>query len=458
MNTSRGIAVKRAAAAVALLCMSSVRVDAQFLRLGPLDFDAVASLEGVYTTNVDGARPSQTTKEQEDYYMVAALNLKSSSSVLRNSTLDVDTGIAVEKHAKRKDLDTLSEPFGNARIDNTTRSGRYTLHLNAFMGKTARTQQGTYISGTFMKRDVNTVSGYGAELTWVRGKIRWQARGSYARERHQDPEFQTGDRNSKDLGFGAAWTFSKRVSLRYDYSRSRTVTINEPDSYSGWDESQNAGLEVRLLTRPLLTYALGVENQMSQGVQEGWEPTHTLAISDTRSLSKKLSLSADATYRKEQTKDVNDISFTYSVSMNHALSRTARQELRLTREPVNTFGSTIDTDSTTVDYSFQKADLFMYHLNLVLGISYARNKPLGAPPPPVVTSAESMAVETASTEVAPSGEAEETWTYSASLSYDRKVSRKLSRSLAYGYSYEESNFVDEPLEEHRVTLTYKYAF
>lgn len=448
----------RAVTVAMLLCLSSIQSNAQFLRLGPLNFDAVGILEGVYTTNVDGARPSQTTKEQEDYYVVAGLALKSSSSILRNSKLSVDTGIAIEKHGKRKDLDTLSEPFGHARMDNATTSGRYTLHLNAFVDKSAKTQQGTFVPGSFKKRDVNTASGYGVDLAWQRGKVRWQARGASGRERHQDTEFQTGDRNTEDLGFGGSWNLSKRVSLRYDYSRSRTVLVNEPDSFSGWDESQNAGVDVQLLTRPKLSYMLGVEKQKTQGVQEGWEPTHTLTISDTRSLGKKLKLSADATYRKEQTKDVNDIAFTYSVALDHAISRTAKQNLKLTRAPVNTFGSTTDTDSTMVDYRFQKADLFMYHLNLELGIVYARNKPLGAPPPPATTNAESMAVGSAPTEVAPSGGAEETWTYSANLSYDRKVSRKLNRSLAYAYSYEESNLVDEPLEEHRVTLAYTYVF
>ena len=38
------------------------------------------------------------------------------------------------------------------------------------------------------------------------------------------------------------------------------------------------------------------------------------------------------------------------------------------------------------------------------------------------------------------------------------LSRRLGRSIAYNYFYEDISNFDEPLKEHRVTLSYTYDF
>jgi hypothetical protein len=111
-------------AVAALLLLPCTVARAQFIRIGPFDFGATAKLEGIYTTNVDGVRPSSATKEMKDYYATASFDLTSSMTLFRNSTIGLSTGLTIEKHARRKDLDTLSEPFGRARIDTAgTRCG-----------------------------------------------------------------------------------------------------------------------------------------------------------------------------------------------------------------------------------------------------------------------------------------------------------------------------------------------
>jgi hypothetical protein len=227
-----------------------------------------------------------------------------------------------------------------------------------------------------------------------------------------------------------------RVGLSYSYSRTKSEYINQPQSFDGWDQSQNVGLTFLVVERPAITYTFGFSQETEQGVAQSWEPTHSFGISDVRMITKTLKLSLDATYGIEETTEANDISLVYSMGLDHTISRTATETLTLTKEPVRTFGSTSDTDSTGVQYSFRKNDLFIYHLNLDATVGFTRDKPLGAP---------SSAIE-------------ETWTYTAGLTYARQLSRKWARDISYLYSHESSNLYDEPIDEQRVTLTYVYTY
>lgn len=429
------------------------------MRLGPLNFDAVGDIEAIYTTNVDGVRPSATDKEMTDYYIMASFGLKSTSPILRGSKLSVDTGIATEKHFVRDDLDTLSEPFGRGRIDTELESGRYTLALNAYIDKTANTREGTFVPGSLKKkRDVRTDSGYGADLSWTRGKVTWKANASTSSTRHDDPEYQIDDHDRDDLGFGASWALAKRLSLRYDHVRNREQLVNQRESYSDWDYTESAGLVLQVLERPVVAYTLGTQRESTQGEVGGWEMTHDLTLSDSRQLTKKLDLSADISYHREGRAEATDIATTFHVGLQHQISRTARQSLDVTREPVETFGSTTETDSTTIRYQFYKNDLFMYYLNLVLGVQYGRDEPLGKPTPVLPLAEEAVPGEAAPAVAASASPVEETWAYTVNLSHSRALSRRTTRSLVYDYSYEESNRSDEPLEEHRATLKYTHMF
>ena len=433
-----GAGARIAVAAAALLFLPCTITHAQFIRIGPFDFGATAKLGGVYTTNVDDVRPSGTTKEMKDYYATAAFDLASSDTLFQNFTVDLSTGVTVERHARRKDLDTTSDPFGRGRIDTEFQFGRYTLRLNLASDTTFAERQGTYVpSGSNSTRDVNTVTDYGAELEWKRNDLTVVGSFDGSRERHRDAQFRSGDQNTYSGSLNADWQFSKRLALSYAYKREMTELLNGPtNSFSGWNERHTVGLTFEILERPNILYTLGAEQSSVQGEKINWEPTHTLALRDGLDLTKTLRLTGDAQYKYARRLASDEIAFTCKLGLENEVSRTVHQSLSLTKEPANTFGSTAMTDVTAVDYDLTKKDLFIYNLTFSFDVGFANNKPMGAA----------------------LGETESVWTYDVSLAHDRALSRKLNRKLAYTYHCEKSSLIDENLVEHRVTLDFTYTF
>jgi hypothetical protein len=272
-------------------------------------------------------------------------------------------------------------------------------------------------------------------LTWKRERLTLWGGASYSRLWHQDTDFKSDDQDNMQYSLSANWELSKRLSLVYDYKRTKTDFVNQPESYKDWDLAESAGIKWQVLTTPQLSYQLAMQRTISQGEEIGWEPTHTFDLSEQIDLSKTLRLTLDAQYQYAQKTVENSIAFTYGVSLDNEVSRTVRQSLRASREPARTFGSTADTDTTSVHYSFQKQDLFIYSLTFNLDIDYSYNKPLGG-----------------------EGEAETTWEYTPSLAWDRAVSRKIHRLLKYQYDYNTTSAESEAITEHRITLTYTYTF
>ena len=409
---------------------------AQFLRIGPLDFDATLGLTGYYTSNVDGVRKSQATKEMQDYYGVASLDIASTSDLVRNSKLAIDVGMTVEKHVNRPDLDTVTEPFGRARVDGQFDFGRYTLLANASHDTESTTATDTYVPGNRRTRDVNSTDGAGVGLNWKYETVSAGVRYAYAQERHQDKDFQDGDQDTQNFDLNARWDATRRVSLLADYERDKTDLINQPDSFKDWNETTSIGLSFLLLDRPHSTYELSLEQTTSQGQTQSWQPVHTFNVGDELQLARNLRLSGGATYTIKQHTSANELDFTYNLAISHDISDTAHESLTFQREPARTFGSTIETDSTRYGYDFTKSDLFIYNLTLDLGVQCSIDEPMSG-----------------------SGQSgETTWTYTAGLTYPRKVSRKIDRVIAYHYSYETSSLQSEPLEEHRVSISYVYKY
>lgn len=421
----------------ALFCLPGVAAHAQFIRIGPFDFEARAGLAGIYTTNVDGVRPDATDKEMKDYYAVASFDLTSSTTMFRNSKVDLSTGVTVEKHAKRSDLDTLSEPFGVGRIDTEFEFGRYTLRLNLAHDVTTETREDTYEpSSVKKKRDIQHITDYGAELGWQRNDLKVLTSVNGSKTRHDDAAYQIDDQDTMDYVFSADWQFSERLGLSYAYKRNKTEMINQPESYSGWDERNNVGLTFEILERPHFTYTLGAEQSSVQGETIDWEPTHTFTLDDHIDFSQRTRLRGNVSYKYAQKYAADEIALTCDVVLENDLSHTAHQSLTLSKQPAGTFGSTEKTDVTSVGYDFQKKDLFIYNLNFTFAASYKHNRPIGEG----------------------SGEIENVTIVTPQLSYDRAVSRKINRSLAYQYHWEHSNLQSENLTEHRVTLKYTYTF
>ncbi|MFH1029114.1 MAG: hypothetical protein V1791_14015, partial [Pseudomonadota bacterium] len=199
---------------------------------------------------------------------------------------------------------------------------------------------------------------------------------------------------------------------------------------------QSAGLTLQLLERPRFTYTLAMEKSDSQGIWGSWHPTHNFNISDNFDISESFRIAANANYAIDEQLPANDIAFTYGIIISHDISRTMRENLSISRQPVDTFGTSADTDSTTIDYSFSKNDLFIYNLNLNLGVGYAIDRPMGPD----------------------AGPEERTWRYRAGLTHSRVLTRKITRTIDYTYTRENSNLEPEVLDEQRVTIGFNYRF
>ncbi|MCB1101937.1 MAG: hypothetical protein KDL10_06215, partial [Kiritimatiellae bacterium] len=113
---------------------------AQFLRLGPFDFDAKTGLEGIYTTNVDEVRPSEATAEMEDYYAIWSFDLFSTTAFNPNTKVQLDTGISIEKHANRPDLDNSESPFGRFLLRFDTDLNRFVVYGEVSYEKSSDSQ------------------------------------------------------------------------------------------------------------------------------------------------------------------------------------------------------------------------------------------------------------------------------------------------------------------------------
>lgn len=423
--------------AILWVCISGVSAQAQFIRIGPFDFGAGADLDLVYSTNVEGVRPGATDKEMKDYYAVASFNLASSSASFRNSSIDLSTGITVERHLRRTDLDTTSDPFGQGQIDTAFELGRYTLRLNLANQTTFEEKEGTYTpSGSRNKRDVRTATDYGAELQWKRNELTVAGGASGSRERHREDEFKVADQNKYTAYLNGDWQFSQRLGLNFAYKRDKTDLVHVEDSYSGWDEKTTIGLESMILERPHLTYTLGAERSKVQDEEIDWEPTHTFTLDDHFEFSPRTRLTGNISYKYTDRYADDEIALTCNVVLDNEFSRTAQQSLRVSKQPAGTFGSTEKTDMTSVEYLLRKDDLFIYNLNFTFSASYKHNRPMGEG----------------------AGEIENITRLTPELSWSRAVSRKINRTLSYLYLWEHSNLESENLTEHRVTFSYTYTF
>jgi len=422
-------------AALLVLLTGSPAAHAQFLRVGPFDFTSKVYTEAVYTTNVEGERESEAEQEREDYYLVLGVDLISQADITPRTSLDLDTGIAMEKHFVRSDLDNSEEPFGRVRLKSNTEIGRLRFMTFAAWERKSESADDVVLTGGRSKktRNPSTTIDYGAEVRWDREPIRLGAGYEHTRERYEKEEFQDGDKDETTVDFDIAWIITPTLSLGYKLERTRTEDVNDPADDAPWKTTETISLDWRLaiLERPTLTYTLGVEKEDTDEEKGEWEPTHTLTIMDRWDLTKALELQADASYSYEDKPEEDDIAFTYGVILSHEISRTADQQLSATREPRATFGSTAESDTTELTYNFVKRDLFIYNLEFRFMAGYETTKTPGQPTENVLS-------------------------YETGLEHSSLVTRRLSRSLRYLYTYEDSNLEDEILDEHRVELRYEF--
>jgi len=411
------------------------RAEAQFLRLGPLDFMSKLTTELIYTTNVEQERKSEAKGEMEDFYIIVSLDLVSDAAIAPSTQLKLDTGMSVEKHLNRSDLDNSTNPFGRANIETLTEISRYTLALQAGWERTSESSEDTAFPGSSrLTRREQEKYGYNAELMWETDPLRLSANYDFKAERYIAEEDQINDKDTVGYLFESNYRITRRVQAVYSYKGSRDELVNVPDDEPVWEITQRILLNFTLTEKPKFTYGWGYEKEDVGDDKGDWEMIHTFNLSDDFQLNPRVKGFYAISYEIEEVAEENDVAFTYGGGVEHEISSSAKQTLSAKKEPVDTFGSTTDTDSTTITYDFKKMDLIMYNLTFGFNVSYQIDEPLSA------------------------GPTEKIWTYNTSLAHEVALSTRLTRRLEYLYTREDSNLEEELLEEHRVTLSFTYSF
>ncbi|MCP5487546.1 MAG: hypothetical protein H7A43_02765 [Verrucomicrobia bacterium] len=411
---------------------------AQFLRLGPFDFDATTSLEGIYTTNVEEQYPSEQTAEPEDYYFIWSLDLMSSTAFNPNTTVDLNFGTSIEKHLNRPDLDNSENPFGHFNLRVETDLNRYLLYGEVSYERNSDSSDfsNTFFPDTKTKgRKVSSLFEYGAGIDWEYNQFYAGASYEYSEDRYDDAEFQIGDKDTETMEYHFGVQLLSNLSLGYEYETEDTTLVREPPPNTTTKKTQKIAIDwdVKIIERPELTYSFGVEKEDQDGEEGEWEPIHTFRLSDEREIASNLKYDYFASYEIEQTPEADDIAFEFGGGIEHQVSPSLSHRFTARKQPVDTFGSTEDTDETEFEYSLDKRDLIIQGGYLTASATYTIDRPVRGPE-------------------------ERTWEYEVNLGHEAQLTSRLSRTWEYSYTREDSDLVDELLEEHRFTLTLKYDF
>lgn len=422
----------RAGLVVVLLALWPAVSPAQFLRLGPFDFDANLKAGAVYSSNIDGVRPTEAQPVEDDYYIFAGFDLNSRAPVTPRTTLTLNTGMTVEKHFKREDLDNSSEPFGQLRLSSATDIGYLELDAMASYQRASQSATDTFVAGGRSKtRSPNTTMEYKVGARWERNRASASTGYGQRSQRYEKAEFKDGDSDDTSFEWGVGYRLSDKVRTAFRQERRKQEKPRDPEDDPTWDQTDTATLDWILYDEPRLTYTLGYEREKKGGVQGDWEPTHGLSISDDWEFNPRLRASANAAYTYEKNPEDDDVQFTYSGAIEHDLTSRVTHRLSATRQPRATFGSTAETDTTTLDYSLRIDDFYLYGLNLRFGVTYLIDRPA-------------------------EGGKETTLTYTAEAKHARQISSRLRRVLSYTYTREDNSEQAELLEEHEVEWRYEY--
>ena len=412
-------------------------VHAQILRVGPFDFFAVAKLDAVYTTNVERERKSEAQGEMEDYYLIAALELASIADISYSTTLTLDTGIAVEKHFVRDDLDNSTAPFGRLRLASKTELRNLTLNAGYSWERASESTPDVVIVGgrSSKTRNPQTRIDYGAGVDWKGGPFSAGASYDFSQKRHEKEQFKDLDEDRTTYKWGLGWRILDNLALGYENERRLTERVSVPDDDPEWETTERITVDWRLqfLRKPQVVYTFGIEKEDTQDKKGEWEMLHELSLRDEIEFNSRLRFSYQAIYAYEENPEADDIRFSYGAQLSHDISYSARQTFSANREPKQTLGSTLETDTTTFRYNFTKSDLFLPNLNFLFGAGYQITRPVDGPEEKILN-------------------------YDLRLFHEAAYSRRLIRTFAYDYSFENSNIIEEDLVEHRVTWSYEYTF
>ncbi|HMP91030.1 MAG TPA: hypothetical protein PJ991_12570 [Kiritimatiellia bacterium] len=413
----------------------SPRASGQFIRLAGFDFSAKTGVDAVYTTNVEQERKSEATADREDYYLVWWLGLDAIREIGPSTKLDLSTGMAIEKHFNRPDLDNSDRPFARGRIRIDSQLNRYLLFASASYERTSESTENVFVPGGGKRRQVGTTIEYLGGFDWEYND--WSAGASYTltQDRYDSEDFKPDEQDEDKILAYIYWKMFENLGLGYKYEREKVDFINRDDGEGDWLTTQTITLDwlITLIQRPHLTYSLGIEKEDTDEEDGEWELTHTFMVTDEWDLSPTLRLSGFASYKIEETPEEDEVELQYGIFLDHVLSQRSSQSLYATRKPVKTLGSTLDTAETVYGYLFKTIDFLIYDLSFNFSVKYTINEPVV-------------------------GDTEKLWEYMASLEHRRQLTPNLSRTLRYTYTLEESNLESENLDEHEVRLSFEYVF
>lgn len=415
-----------------------VSAHGQVLRIGGFDFNSKARVEGVYSSNVNRERPGETSEPPEDYYFVVGLDLNSTRQMGRATVIDISTGIAEERHFVREDLNNSENPFGRFALNSATDIGRLTFDAGLKFEKTAESQTDRFAPGGRARaRDPRDI------FQWYAGvrnnharRLTWRARHDVNTEQHDLEKFQLDNREETGDTFMLDYDLTRRLRPGYAFNQLDSVYENNPENNRTRVKHEFL-FPFLLLDKPNLTYSfIWQRDDRDDGTAVEWMPRNVLQLFDSRQLSPALSFTYYARYDDEQRPEKDDIRFQYGASLTHEISRSASHTISVDRQPVETLGTTLESDITQYRYQFTKSDLFIHNLDFSLYGEYQIAVP----------------------ESDEANEEETTKRYGLTLSHIKNITPRFARRVKYLYSFEESNIQPGVLEEHRVTLGYDYFF
>ncbi|MCB1068740.1 MAG: hypothetical protein KDL31_00195 [Kiritimatiellae bacterium] len=410
------------------------------MRLGPFDFDAKTGLEGIYTTNVDEVRPSEATAEMEDYYAIWSFDLFSTTAFNPNTKVQLDTGISIEKHANRPDLDNSESPFGRFLLRFDTDLNRFVVYGEVSYEKSSDSQtlDDIFIPEGYPRkgRRIGSTLDYLGGVDWSYDRYSAGASYEYSEERYDDEDYKDGEKDEATYSYYFSIDLLQNLAIGYEFEHKETAYINDTPPETIIEETQTINLDwdLQLVKRPRVTYTLAIENEeKSTTAPSDWQLTHTVRVEDDWNFAQNLAFGYYASYEYKQEYTADEIAFLYGATLDHQINALASQRFSAERQPVETFGSTDETDETTLSYLLEIKDIFIPDLKFSGGITHTISVPVDGP-------------------------TERTWEYDVTFAHSRSLTRNLSRVLAYNYSLEQSNFYDEDLEVHEVSLSLVYTF
>jgi hypothetical protein len=416
--------------------MLPLNASAQFLRLGPFDFDAKTGVDAIYTTNVEQERASEATADREDYYLVWRLDLRSFSEIANNTTLEIDSGLAIEKHFNRTDLDNSGAPFGRVGARLAIDLEPLFLYGGARWERTSESVDDVFVGSSFpsKKRQVGTITEYLAGADWRGEYITTGASYKYSEERFDDDEFILEDLDEETTFAYIDIKIAPKLSVGYSVENVDSVYPNDPESNTD-EKTERITLDFAqpLLERPKIEYSVGVQREYTDGETDGWELIHLLSLSDKYDLSSTVIFDWFVSYSYEQKPEGDEVPLEFGANLTHEITTDAQQIFSARRQPVDTLGSDQDTDETDYRYALKIKSFLLVDWNFDFSVGYKISDPV-------------------------EGDTERVLDYLVGYSRTKQLSSRLSRKLAFDYTWEDSNFYPDILEEFRVTLSFDYMF